>query len=515
MESKYRWRQAKRQCPSCGAEAIIRGKAEYGGGWLCWKKQNGCGAKFAATAPEIVAQVADRIENPDLADTFNTVLKMAKKRCLGSTTPMLYLTDRSVVRSNVSKMYQVWLKASKPIFVPDATPSWRLVRGMSREEGRKVLRVDLSDGSYIRATEDHRWPSGRGLVYTSELEVGDVLERFPLPDTLIEGRSADIDFAYLAGMYLADGSTPTDSSVKFTFHADRTDLAMRIAEGAARVGATSSIKNRKNGNTQDVTVYGLSFRGLMEQFINGHSAYNKHLTRHAWSQGRQSLSELLRGYLECDAHYQTRPGRKQHWILGFTGENHELADDLRSLGVMMGWRTQLNRVNESHLFGGKPCYTGWLKPQSSHGNVKSLEEVVRITEEDKPAVVYDIEVDGDHLFCLANGLQTHNSLVDATLTATAASDLFTQDLEDLPRAPKTQRVGAHGRPLAYATAAQVRRLQTCIDRLALPAEHVHERLAVYDAARLEDLTAANARLILTKLDAALVERDKKTTAKEP
>ena len=188
MESKYRWRQPKRQCPSCGAEAIIRGKAEYGGGWLCWKKQNGCGAKFAATAPEIVAQVADRIENPDLADTFNTVLKMAKKR----------------------------------------------------------------------------------------------------------------------------------------------------------------------------------------------------------------------------------------------------------------------------------------------------------------------------------------AMVDATLTATAASDLFTQDLEDLPHAPKTQRVGApHDQPIAYATAAQVRRLHTCIDRLALPAEHVHERLAAYDAARLEDLTAANARLILTKLDAALVECDKKTTAKEP
>ena len=189
MESKYRWRQAKRQCPSCGAEAIIRGKAEYGGGWLCWKKQNGCGAKFAATAPEIVAQVADRIENPDLADTFNTVLKMAKKR----------------------------------------------------------------------------------------------------------------------------------------------------------------------------------------------------------------------------------------------------------------------------------------------------------------------------------------ALVDATLTATAASDLFTQDLEDLPRAPKTQRVGCAAWP-AYRgtpTAAQVRRLHTCIDRLALPAEHVRERLAAYDAARLEDLTAANAGLILTKLDAALVERDKKTTAKEP
>ena len=35
MESRYRWRQAERVCPSCGKNAIIKGKEEYGGGWLC------------------------------------------------------------------------------------------------------------------------------------------------------------------------------------------------------------------------------------------------------------------------------------------------------------------------------------------------------------------------------------------------------------------------------------------------------------------------------------------------
>jgi len=45
-ESKYRWRQGKRVCPKCGQEAIIAGREEYGGGWLCWKKQGGSGAGF-------------------------------------------------------------------------------------------------------------------------------------------------------------------------------------------------------------------------------------------------------------------------------------------------------------------------------------------------------------------------------------------------------------------------------------------------------------------------------------
>ena len=33
-------------CPLCGVSAVIKGKPEYGGGMLCWKKEGGCGNKF-------------------------------------------------------------------------------------------------------------------------------------------------------------------------------------------------------------------------------------------------------------------------------------------------------------------------------------------------------------------------------------------------------------------------------------------------------------------------------------
>lgn len=36
------------KCPGCGeTKAVIKGKAEYGGGYLCFKKKGGCGAKWA------------------------------------------------------------------------------------------------------------------------------------------------------------------------------------------------------------------------------------------------------------------------------------------------------------------------------------------------------------------------------------------------------------------------------------------------------------------------------------
>jgi hypothetical protein len=80
LESKYRYRQAERTCPQCGSETIIKGKAEYGGGWLCFAKRGGCGAKFNDDDPAITQQNAGKTENPDIADTYNTVLKIAKKR---------------------------------------------------------------------------------------------------------------------------------------------------------------------------------------------------------------------------------------------------------------------------------------------------------------------------------------------------------------------------------------------------------------------------------------------------
>ena len=80
MESKYRWRNAGKKCPKCGAETIIAGKPEYGGGWLCYAKRGGCGAKFGSDDPAIVSQPVGKVENADIADTYNTVLKMAKKR---------------------------------------------------------------------------------------------------------------------------------------------------------------------------------------------------------------------------------------------------------------------------------------------------------------------------------------------------------------------------------------------------------------------------------------------------
>jgi hypothetical protein len=86
-ERKHRYRSAKRACPECGSmDSLIKGRDEYEkdvrfkGGFLCFAKKGGCGAKFTATDERIINQQLGEVENPDPWDLDNTLLKMSEKR---------------------------------------------------------------------------------------------------------------------------------------------------------------------------------------------------------------------------------------------------------------------------------------------------------------------------------------------------------------------------------------------------------------------------------------------------
>lgn len=98
MESKYRWRKGGPKCPTCGVPAIMRSrfvdKETNVAGWYCNDKRGGCGAQFPHSAHQIAEQAVGRIENADIADTYNTVLKMAKKRAqVDATLTALGVSD--------------------------------------------------------------------------------------------------------------------------------------------------------------------------------------------------------------------------------------------------------------------------------------------------------------------------------------------------------------------------------------------------------------------------------------
>jgi hypothetical protein len=78
-ESKYAYRNGKRKCPECGSDAALN-KSKREPGFYCWDKKGGCGATFGPSDKRITEQQVGRVANPDIADQYNTVRKMACKR---------------------------------------------------------------------------------------------------------------------------------------------------------------------------------------------------------------------------------------------------------------------------------------------------------------------------------------------------------------------------------------------------------------------------------------------------
>lgn len=88
-ESRYRYRWQGAECPSCGKPSIMRSKypprdrPNDAPGWYCNPKADGCGVNLSYDAGEFQRT---RVENPDIYDQVNTLLKMAAKRALVDAT---------------------------------------------------------------------------------------------------------------------------------------------------------------------------------------------------------------------------------------------------------------------------------------------------------------------------------------------------------------------------------------------------------------------------------------------
>ncbi len=158
MESKYRWRNATQKCPACGKEAIIKGKKEYGGGFVCYVKKGGCGAKYQDDDPAITGQVTGKVENPDIADTYNTVIKMSKKRAYVDATITacaasdIFTQDAEDIRNEDVKnetgsMANEALHESAPDAAPGSEPSEdNLKRNQIIAEIAEIMNTLSQDG---------------------------------------------------------------------------------------------------------------------------------------------------------------------------------------------------------------------------------------------------------------------------------------------------------------------------------------------------------------------------------
>ena len=286
---------------------------------------------------------------------------------------------------------------------------WTQLLGMSRSERKgDEIELVLRSGERISCTPTHKFPTDKGLKEAKDITIGDVLQfcRLPEPE---QPRDCviDEDAAWLAGLYIAEGSMAGDT-IQIAGHTKEIERWERLQKIANKYGG--SITRTIDGNKMDIRMYGKVLVAILSELVSGKTAKNKCFAPVVWRYSNKFIESMLDGYLSGDGHYEKQNDR---WRLGFT-RNYNLERDLRTACSRLGYRLTLNL--STVLYNGRqlPTFRGEIrKTRSGHFNEKNMGEVLEINKS-RCRYVWDIGVEDEpHLFALASGILTHNSKPNA------------------------------------------------------------------------------------------------------
>lgn len=275
--------------------------------------------------------------------------------------------------------------------------------GESNDTSQK-LELVLRSGERIGCTGGHLWPTMNGNVKASELKVGDVIDScvLPEPNHPVAASFLTNELLWLIGLYLAEGSRSEDT-LQLSLNADEISWLPKIETAVNHVGGT--ITHTIDGDNLSVRIYGKVINAVIDDYIGGKTAKDKHLTNKVWMMPNEALKSIIIGYFDGDGHCDTENNRIR---LGFC-RNYYLEQNLRTVAARMGASLTLNL--SSVELNGKvfPTFQGeWRWEQSEHHNVKYRSEIVEIRGS-RGRKFWDISVDDEpHLFSLASGVLTHN-----------------------------------------------------------------------------------------------------------
>jgi len=305
---------------------------------------------------------------------------------------------------------------------PDTVKLWdgekwnKVILWIENKNPQNIKEIKLRSGEKINCTENHIFMVNNKKLLAKNLKVGDILDNTKLPDNNYSVELIPDDIGWLIGLYIAEGSRGDKKRcLQFASHTRETERYIRLKKIAEQYDETCT-EHITSNKGKTINIYSKILSGIINSYVSGNSAHNKHLTNKAWRRNNIFLKNVLKGYLSGDGHWDIQNKR---WRIGFTRKNSYLANDLRTICARLNINITLHK--------NKNAYQGEIRfSKSKHLNCKNRFEIIKIFSGKKSGRYWNIILeDKPNLFSTISGTLIHNCM------PASANDRFTVDFEYL------------------------------------------------------------------------------------
>lgn len=337
-----------------------------------------------------------------------------KRNCLSSGTMLYAKTQKGVMPSDIRELTRL---DPKTVSLWDGE-KWQPVKKWVKNTSPKNIRqITFRNGESIICTGDHLFPISDGkLKKAQELKTGDIINNAIFPDNEETHKSSLIpdEIGWFIGLYLAEGSRGgtkgKQNVIQISGHKKETERLKKCQE-IAKMYHGHCRYYFKGENGMNIHINSKVLNAIIDTYIGGKTAHDKHLTNACWQRSNKFLDALLKSYLDGDGHFEKKNNR---YRLGFA-RNDFLANDLRLICARLGYNIRLKKTHVTFNKKKFKSYKGEIRLiKTTHFNNKSDYEIIKINKYKKTKDVgdfWDIVLEKEpHLFASHSGLLIHNCM---------------------------------------------------------------------------------------------------------
>lgn len=348
---------------------------------------------------------------------------------LAGDTDILYKSDarNEYVISNIKNLYKNQERRKTPYTVISDGKEVHCRVNQFPEKADYL--IELCNGDKLQTTGGHlNKVYGKDYVSTKDLTTEDYLpyglHAYPGLDQMT------YEEGFIVGMFLGDGSYANDHDVTFSLNREKKAelidfiykyIPSRFAATISECPLTSSLSGKPS--CVNISARSHYLRGMIEMFVDGHTAITKSLKGKAFLQSIDFRKGIIDGLYKTDGGNSNR----------IYTSSYPLVKSLKALFATLGMVCTTSEDNREGRLGSNTNYTvRFYTPngRTARDNVYIIDDdymwikIKSITRVPATGSSYCLEVldsDAEPVFTLANGIITHNCRL---LSQTSKLDAF-------------------------------------------------------------------------------------------